>query len=34
MVSLSNPRGNLDEVEHTWANRRRYGDEIAALRSQ
>ena len=28
------PRGNLDEVEHTSANRRRYGDEIAALRSQ
>ena len=27
-------RGNLDEVEHTSANRRRYGDEIAALRSQ
>ena len=27
-------RGNLDEVEHTLANRCRYGDEIAALRSQ
>jgi hypothetical protein len=26
-------RGNLDEVEHTWANRRCYGDEIATLRS-
>ena len=26
-------RGNLDEVEHTSANRRRYGDEIATLRS-
>ena len=26
--------GNLDEVEHTSANRRCYGDEIAALRSQ
>ena len=28
------PRGNLDEVEHTFANRRCYGDEIATLRSQ
>ena len=27
-------RGNLVEVEHTSANRRCYGDEIAALRSQ
>ena len=27
-------RGNLDEVEHTFANRRCYGDEIATLRSQ
>ena len=27
-------RGNLDEVEHTLANRRCYGDEIATLRSQ
>ena len=27
-------RGNLDEVEHTSANRRCYGEEIATLRSQ
>jgi hypothetical protein len=27
-------RGNLDEVEHTSANRRCYDDEIATLRSQ
>ncbi len=27
-------RGNLDEVEHTWANRRCYGVGIATLRSQ
>ena len=27
-------RGNLVEVEHTSANRRCYGDGIAALRSQ
>ena len=26
--------GNLDEVEHTSANRRCYDDEIATLRSQ
>ncbi len=27
-------RGNLDEVEHTSANRRWYDNEIATLRSQ
>ena len=27
-------RCNLDEIEHTSANRRCYGDEIATLRSQ
>ncbi len=27
-------RGNLDEAEHTSANRRCYGDGIATLHSQ